>query len=858
MKLIPNLFTIVCTWLSLFSITQIQAQNVNVTFQVDMSNEVVSSDGVHIAGNFQSLAGLGSNWNPGSTNVEDSNGDNVYSITVSIPSGTYEYKFINGDEWGLDESPPSSCSVGNTNNRIITIGNTDLVIPPVPFNDCIGSVTFSVNMKGQNISEKGVHIMGDFQIAAGFTQNWDASSIELTDINNDKTFEINLQLPPGEYEYVYVNGDEVIDAENLSLECAVLGMNGTNNRPINVEPNSSNPPTYCYNTCEVCDPTLDSDFDTYWWNDAVFYELFVRSFNDSDGDGIGDFQGIIERLDYLNDGDPDTKSDLGITAIWLMPMLESPSYHGYDVTDYYSIEPDYGSMEDFEEFLAEAHSRGIKVIIDLVLNHSSSQHPWFTQSASSTNDFREWYVWSDTNPGFDGPWGQNVWHANGGDYFYGLFWGGMPDLNYEHPPVKEEMFNVADFWLDKGVDGYRLDAIKYLIEDGSILENTQGTISLLEEFNDVYKSNNADMFTIGEVWSNTESIIPYVQNDRLDVCFEFELANEILNAVNSGNPTGIAEQMSQISSSYPALQYGTFLTNHDMNRVYNSLGSSDSRIKLAASIYLTLPGIPFIYYGEELNMIGTGAHENIRRPMQWSNDQYAGFSSSNPWYGIGSNYMTNNVETMDADPSSILNHYKKLVHIRNENAPLRKGNYLSVNSEDNVLSYAREYEDELVVVVSNFSSQLINSTLSLAASNLTSGIYFVTDLYNKEALGSITINENGGFDSWQSIGTKFDLRESKILSFTSDNPLNTFDGSQEQVDFIISPNPSSESFVLEIGNVDQLKTEVKVFTPNGQVVFQNEFYDSEIQIVSKEWQKGVYFVEVKRNEKVGVKKLLVI
>ncbi len=243
---------------------------------------------------------------------------------------------------------------------------------------------------------------------------------------------------------------------------------------------------------------------------------------------------MIEKLDYLNDGDSTTSHDLGITGIWLMPMMKSPSYHGYDVTDYNAVEPDYGTMEDFENFLDAAHERGIKVIIDLVLNHASSQHTWFSQSANNSGGYREWFRWSATNPGTIGPWGQTVWHPAAGNFFYGLFWNGMPDLNYRHTPVKDEMFDVVDFWLDKNVDGYRLDAIKYLIEDGEVLENTPETFALIEEYHDVTKASNPEAFSIGEVWSSTESIIPYVQNERLDACFEFGLAGAVIDAVNTG------------------------------------------------------------------------------------------------------------------------------------------------------------------------------------------------------------------------------------------------------------------------------------------------------------------------------------
>jgi glycosidase len=837
----------------------IYAQTVEVTFQVDMNNETVSPNGVHIAGNFQSSAGLGANWNPGSSLLSDADGDLIYSITVAVPSGTYEYKFINGNAWGMDENPPGECSVGGTNNRVITVGSSDLVLPPVPFNGCIASITLSVNMMGQTNSPNGIHVIGDFQVAAGFSQNWDATSIALEDINGDNTFEINLMLPPGEYQYLFVNGNDVLEAEVLSLDCSVTGSNNTNNRVLTVATGASSPPTYCFNTCDECDPNLNIYIDTYWWNDAVFYELFVRSFYDSDGDGVGDFQGIIEKLDYLNDGNPNTETDLGITAIWLMPMMESPSYHGYDVTDYYKTEPDYGSMADFEAFLDEAHARGIKVIIDLVLNHTSKQHPWFTQSANNSNGFRDWYIWSDTNPGFPGPWGQGVWHGNGGDYYYGLFWSGMPDLNYEHQAVKDEMFNVANFWLDKGVDGFRLDAIKYLIEDGTILENTPATFSLLEEFKDIYITNNSDAFSIGEVWSNTASIIPYVQNDRLDVCFEFDLASDIINAVNDENPISIQQQMQNIQASYPSLQYGTFLTNHDMDRVYDQIGSNTEKIKLAASIYLTLPGIPFMYYGEEVNMTGTGAHENIRRPMQWSNDAYAGFSSTSPWNSIGSNYVNNNVAIMESDPNSLLNHYKKLIHIRNQQAALRKGNYLNIESSaNNVLSFARMHENEAVVVVSNLGAQATNTTLTLPASTLTPGIYYVTDLYNNQNVGTISINSNGGFTSWQSESTELTSKATRILLISEESSVNTFSLNREAVNFQLYPNPTKNEANIYWEDEPFQNGKVIVFSANGLPVYKGSMNNESSTIDTSEWAQGVYFVKISVNGKIGIKRLIIL
>ncbi|MBE9472169.1 MAG: alpha-amylase, partial [Chloroflexi bacterium] len=202
----------------------------------------------------------------------------------------------------------------------------------------------------------------------------------------------------------------------------------------------------------------ESAASSFWWNDAIFYEIFVRSFYDSDGDGVGDLNGLIEKLDYLNDGDPATTDDLGVTGLWLMPISQSPSYHGYDVADYLTVDDEYGTNEDFRRLMEEAHKRDIRVIVDLVLNHTSSQHPWF-QSARDDVDspYRDFYVWSEENPGYKSPWGGQVWHRTSSGYYYGIFWEGMPDLNYDNPAVTTEMEEVIRFWLeDMGADGFRL------------------------------------------------------------------------------------------------------------------------------------------------------------------------------------------------------------------------------------------------------------------------------------------------------------------------------------------------------------------------------------------------------------------
>ena len=835
--------------IALFKCLFLISQLSQITFQVDMNHEVISNQGVHIAGDFQSVAGLGGNWSPSSTEMMDNNGDGIYSITLLLPDNTYEYKFINGNIWGMDESPPSDCSVGFHNNRFLVVNGYDLTLPAVSFNECLPVVHFSINMQNQEISSDGIYIMGNFQEAAGFSQNWNPSITKMQDLNEDNSYELTLNIPKGEYEYSFVNGTDSNNAEILPINCF-----NSYNRKISVVSGVNSLETHCFNTCDDCDPFLTNNFDTHWWNNTIFYELFVRSFYDSDGDGIGDFQGIIEKLDYLNDGDPNTSDDLGITGIWLMPMMESTSYHGYDVTDYYNIEPDYGTMEDFEEFLEQAQLRGIKVVIDLVLNHTSNQHPWFTQSANNQNNFRDWYIWADNNQGLSGPWGQNTWHYNQGNYYYGLFWSGMPDLNYEHPPVKQEMKNIANFWLNKGVDGFRLDAIKHLIEEGSNLENTPANFALIEELNDIYKYTSPESFTIGEAWSNTNSIIPYVKSGRLDACFDFDLASDIINAVNSASSLSLTAQIQTIVESYPALQYGTFLTNHDMDRVYNQLGYNNEKMKLAASIYLTLPGIPFIYYGEEIGMYGSGAHENIRRPMQWTSSLNAGFSNSTPWRTVGNNYTTNNVEIMNDDDGSLINHYKKIIQIRNDQSSLRRGNILILeNDNQEILSFVRTFRNKAVLVNCNLSSNSFSPIISLLKSSIPKGNYYLSDLYTNKELGMIAINTQGGFENINLFPSGLGPMESRIILLSPYPSNNT----SSENDIIISPNPASSSFTVFLEGEPFQKALVTVLSSDGKIILEKEMKEDLLIINAKNWSKGIYIVLFSNEDRRTVKKVII-
>ncbi len=488
-----------------------------------------------------------------------------------------------------------------------------------------------------------------------------------------------------------------------------------------------------------------------WWNDSVFYEIFVRSFYDSNGDGIGDFNGITAKLDYLNDGDPKTTTDLGVSGIWLMPINPSPSYHGYDVTDYYAVNPQYGTIEDFKNLLSQAHRRGIRVIIDLVMNHTSNWHPWFNASEDPNSPKRNWYIWSDTKPGYTGPWGEDVWYAANGTYYYAIFWSGMPDLNYTNPDVRAQMKDVARFWLqDVGVDGFRLDAAKHIVEEGQTQENTPANHDWWKEFRTAYKAVNPQALTIGEVWSSTDAVAAYLQGDELDMAFNFDLADIIVKNVKSSFASGLGGAIKNSVTAFPTAQYGTFLTNHDQNRVMEQLGDNLDKGKNAATILLTIPGVPFIYYGEEIGMTGIKPDERIRAPMQWAADDKAGFTTGNPWESPSTNYAERNVVIQTADPNSLLSLYRNIIQLRNQHAALRVGSFTLVNSSSSkVLAFIRQSKEETVLVIINLEKDpLTDYGLSLLNGPL-SGKYRIVPLLGEGKFTPPEITEVGGFKDYK-------------------------------------------------------------------------------------------------------------
>lgn len=454
-------------------------------------------------------------------------------------------------------------------------------------------------------------------------------------------------------------------------------------------------------------------------NYRVYYEIFVGSFSDSNDDGIGDIPGMTIRLDYLNDGDPNSGKSLGIQGIWLMPIMPSPSYHKYDVTDYKNIDPKYGTLDDFSAFVADCHSRGVDVIIDLVLNHTSNQHPWFKAalSAVKAGDMHNQYVDYYSIVTADQKLPGSTYYLLYGDYYYEAnFSSSMPELNMDSDAVKNEIKDIIAFWYDLGVDGFRLDAAKYIYYN-----DTPKNIAFWDWFSAECKKINPDTFLIGEVWSADPQIEPYyecfsnfdfgmsqssgaiatVANNYDDVNWYVYYLNSYRNSVEAVNPDAIL---------------APFISNHDMNRAAGYLSVPDYNMYVAASLYIWTYGAPFIYYGEEIGMKGVRTTENTdanrRLKMLWGDKD----TVKDP---IGATYSPENqtngtVRSQIGKSDSLLNHYKKLIMIRNANPEIARGVYtvLQFAGYSTFGGFLSTYQDSTVGIFHNTGSDPITIDLS--------------------------------------------------------------------------------------------------------------------------------------------------
>ncbi|WP_304226534.1 alpha-amylase family glycosyl hydrolase [Gracilinema caldarium] len=492
--------------------------------------------------------------------------------------------------------------------------------------------------------------------------------------------------------------------------------------------------------------------DLPWWKDAAgpAYQVLVYSFADSDGNGYGDIKGLIQALDYLNDSNPETHNDLNVSALWLSPINPASSYHGYDVKDYKAIDPKLGTMADFEELVREAHKRGIKIILDMVFNHTSREHPWFLEAMKSASSPYVNYYRTKQNGVSYGASGMGRFYKytrpDGSVFeYFSAFWEGMPDLNLDNTDVVNELKDILAFWLNKGVDGFRFDAAKHAFDPNEMPSGTP-TLALNKTFwNDLRRSARRvkpDVYFIGEVL--TENLLEVTSYTGVfDGLFDFPAARQVIDAVRRMSATGFINAYQNIYGQYskiPAFQPAPLLSNHDQDRYISSLmtslsldavkgwqiESSDSeqvrttkqlvlsRAKMAASIYQTLPGLPYVYYGEELGMTGRRyKNDDVARrdAFRWNNDSSkpaVTWMKSSGKVEPGQNTLTPSVGDQLKDPQSLLRHYLKLSELRQASAAIRQGAFATVPwagfDGSYLLAWLRENDNQRVLVLHNLDS----------------------------------------------------------------------------------------------------------------------------------------------------------
>ena len=505
-----------------------------------------------------------------------------------------------------------------------------------------------------------------------------------------------------------------------------------------------------------------------WWKEAVGYQIYPRSFKDSNNDGIGDIRGIISKLDYLK--------ELGIDVIWICPMYKSPNDdNGYDISDYQDIMDDFGNMEDFDLMLDEVHKRGMKLIIDLVINHTSDEHPWFIESKlSKDSKKRDWYIWRDGKDGAE----PNNWESifkgsawqydeNTEQYFLHLFSKRQPDLNWDNEEVRQEIYKMINWWLDKGIDGFRVDAISHIKKEPGLIDmdnphnlnyvssfdkhmNVDGIHEYLEELNKNTFSKY-DIMTVGEangVDASESEMWGGEENGKFNMIFQFEHLN--LWGEMGENKFNVKEYKKVLTKWQNALEgkgwNALFVENHDIPRVVSSWGNDNEYLeesaKAFALMYFMQKGTPFIYQGQEIGMtnvrfdsiekyndvksiniyeekinegvsvnealkaVASISRDNARTPMQWDSTNYAGFSENTPWIDVNENYKSINVESQLANENSVLNFYKKLIKIRKENPSLIYGRYDMILEEDEkIYAYTRTLDNDKYVVIVNLSDE---------------------------------------------------------------------------------------------------------------------------------------------------------
>jgi maltose alpha-D-glucosyltransferase / alpha-amylase len=485
-----------------------------------------------------------------------------------------------------------------------------------------------------------------------------------------------------------------------------------------------------------------------WYKNAVFYQISVRSFKDSNGDGRGDLRGILEKLDYLQ--------TLGVNCIWLMPIYPSPlNDDGYDIADYNKVDEAYGSLDDLKELIKSAHAHNIRIVMDLVLNHTSDQHPWFQQSRSNKNSpYRDYYVWSDTNEKYkdariifvDTETSNWAWDEKTKQYYWHRFYSSQPDLNFDNPKVQEEMLNVARFWLDLGIDGFRADAVPYLFErEGTNCENLPETHAYLKKLRAFIDEHYPGRILLCEANQWPEDVRPYFgDGDEFNMGFHFPVMPRIYMALKKENFIDIKEIMQRTPAIPENCQWCTFLRNHDeltlemvtpeerkwmweqyapdprmksnlgiRRRLAPLLDNNHRKIELANSLLFTLPGSPIIYYGDEIGMgdnLDLPDRNGVRTPMQWDNSPNAGFTSgktTSEFVKGELSYEYVNVASQMSDPDSLFNSMRRMIAVRRKHDAFGSSSMEWVETGNSAVAvYIREYEDDTMLILNNLSSSV--------------------------------------------------------------------------------------------------------------------------------------------------------
>lgn len=498
----------------------------------------------------------------------------------------------------------------------------------------------------------------------------------------------------------------------------------------------------------------------HWWQRGVIYQIYPRSFMDSNGDGVGDLSGIIQRMDYLNDR---TENCLGVDAIWLSPFQRSPmADFGYDVADYCDVDPLFGTLEDFDRLVAAAHQRGMKVIIDYVPNHTSDQHPWFSESRSSRdNPKRDWYIWRNAKPDGTPPnnWGSffggPAWtfDPKTGQYYMHQFVKEQPELNWRNPEVRAAMLDVLRFWMRRGVDGFRMDVIGLLIKDKDLRDNPPNPNAPMnlppndlfsrllqvynmdqEEVHDIIKDIRKtldefpDTVGIGELWGPLDRWVRYYgkNGEELQLPFNFRLMDESV-----WDAKVMRDLVDAMEAALPAFAWPNYvLGNHDRIRMTGRFGGQ-AQARLAGMMLLTLRGTPTLYYGDEIglengiippekiqdpqgkNLGAERSRDVCRTPMQWNSSAYAGFSNVEPWLPVSDDYTTRNVAVQSQDPNSMFRYYRRLLRLRRASAALMGGSYRALDVGGNVYVYLREDGQERKLIALNFAGEACKIDTSL-------------------------------------------------------------------------------------------------------------------------------------------------